>query len=282
MNCSSLPKPAGSALRSAQSGRIAGPWWRELTEPSSVRICAVVPARPRPKAAGSARLRVASRRSRRDALLVLHLDADKLKRDGLHLGAFARMSGAIGAACLASVASIQDVTTVNSLLRLLVQQAAHRRTYRTVAIVGHSNAHGIQVADACFVPWETLARVLAPLQARTMLLVACGGGRWDAADALFSKNRSLRTIYACPVKASKEFGALLLTALPILMAEPEPSKDGVLLGQLTTVALTGCQLRVWQRASDFRNPERRSLDAFAEALDPYARQIPTLLGTRRV
>ena len=144
-----------------------------------------------------------------------------------------------------------------------------------VVVVGHSHAGGIRMAsDHDYVTtWPAFANYLKPFGPRRLLLVACKAGRWDAGEALFSALPKLRRIYACPVNASKDFGALMLFAVPYVVAERHPKGKVVGWAQAAAVLLTGRQLREWRRTTDSGNPDSAVFDYFADVLDPLARTL---------
>jgi hypothetical protein len=87
----------------------------------------------------------------------------------------------------------------------------------------------------------------------------------------------LRRIFACPVNASKDFGALMLFAVPYVVAERRPKDRHVTWSQLASVAATGRQLREWRRTTDTGNPDSAICDPIADLTDPIAREVPSAL-----
>lgn len=212
------------------------------------------------------------------SLLVLHLDAPRLRADGLHLGQ-AAMVATIPALGMGSNAVIEDASTNADLMATLARHAEAKRTFDVVVAVGHSNANGIRVATDLFMPWEGFARLLRPFQPRRLLLVACQAGRADAGEALFCGLPALRRIYACPVNASRDFGTAMMVAIPYVVASRRPKDKHVTLAQAASVALTGRQLREWRRTTDKGNPNGVLHDLIADVTDPLAREMPRFLGS---
>jgi hypothetical protein len=209
---------------------------------------------------------------------VLHLDAERLRADGLHFEDVARFAGTLSAAALGARVVIGDATTQANLLKLLADLSSQHETFDVVVVVAHSNASGIRIASDRFAAWDEFARYLKPFRPRRLLLVACHAGRWNAGEALFRANARLRRIFACPVKASKDFGSLMLFAVPYVVAERAPRDKHVLWSQVTAVAVTGRQLREWRRATDKGNPDSSLFDLIADVADPVARQVPSALN----
>lgn len=228
----------------------------------------------------SSRKRTAGGRRRGPApqsLLILHLDADRLRADGLHLGDVAQFMGALSTIALGAPVVIENTTSTGDLHEALARLATARRKFDVVVVIAHSNAQGVRVASDLFVTWDAFAGYLKPFQPRRLLLVACKAGRWDAGEALFAPMPKLRRIFACPVNASKDFGALMLFAVPYVVAERRPKDRHVTWSQITSIAATGRQLREWRRTTDAGNPDSAIFDLIADLADPVARQVPSAL-----
>lgn len=235
---------------------------------------------PRPER--STRSKTSSKRGRStkpQSLLILHLDAEKLHADGLHLGDVAQYSGVLSAAALGSDVVIKDTTTLDHLHRTLAELAMARKNFDVVVIVAHSNATGAKIASDQFVDWSAFTNYLKPFGPRRLLLVACKAGRWDAGETLFTGISNLRRIFACPVSASKDFGAMMLFAVPYVVAKRRPKDKHVFWSQVAAIAVTGRQLREWRRTTDKGNPDSSVFDLLADIADPYARKVPGALGS---
>ncbi|WP_428261067.1 hypothetical protein [Haliangium sp.] len=208
---------------------------------------------------------------------MLHLDAQALHRDGLHLGDFASLAGWFSSIALRSDVVCEDTTTRHDLASKLGRLAEQKRRFDVILVVGHSNSEGIRIGADLFVDWSTFAQFLKPFHPRRLLLVACQAGRWDAGEELFSRLPELRRIYACPANASKHFGVLMFAALPYIVANRRPRARDVKWGQFASIFLTGRQLREWRRTRDKGNPDAAWLDFVADATDPVTRSVPSVL-----
>ncbi len=211
------------------------------------------------------------------SLLILHLDAEKLRGDGLHLGDVAEFSGALSALALGAPVVIESTTSTGHLHERLAEHVSAKRTFDVVVVVAHSNAQGIRAASNLFVTWAAFAGYLKPFKPRRVLLVACRAGRWDAGEALFAPMPQLRRIFACPVNASKDFGSLMLFAVPYVVAERRPKDRHVAWSQIASIAITGRQLREWRRTTDKGNADGAVFDLIADLADPVARAVPSAL-----
>jgi len=122
----------------------------------------------------------------------------------------------------------------------------------------------MRIASDQFVGWDAFAGYVKPFKPRRLLLVACKAGRWDAGEALFRAKPRLRRIFACPVNASRDFGALMLFSVPYVVAERAPRDKHVFWSQVTSIASTGRQLREWRRTTDKGNPDSSVFDLLAD------------------
>src|ERR1019366_5993581 len=211
------------------------------------------------------------------SLLILHLDADQLRADGLHLGGIATYTAMLSAGALGSDVEVQDVTTLASALKVFAELREQKRTFDVIVAVGHSDDTGIQMASDHFATRVEFATWLEPLRPRRLLLAACRAGRWSAGQVLFDAHDNLRRIFACPVNATKDFAAMMLFAVPYVVAERRPRKKHVFWSQIAAVAFSGRQLRQWLRTTDKGNPDSFVFDLIADVVDPLARQVPGFL-----
>lgn len=222
----------------------------------------------------------AARRKRAEpgpqSLLVVHVDSDRLRQDGLHLGAEATWAASLSALALGADVAVRDTRSVSELRRTVDAFVASGKRVDVLVVIGHSNAAGIRIADDHLASWKEFAAYIKPLKPRRLLLVACRAGRWDAGEKLFSALRDLRRIFACPVNASKDFGKLMLFAVPYVVANRRPRDKDVRMSQLASVAMTGRQLREWRR-TDRANPDSALFDVLADVVDPLAREVPQAL-----
>lgn len=225
----------------------------------------------------------AARRRRRpsapQSLLILHVDAETLRNDGLHLGELASYQAALSAAVLGSRVELRDSATQAELLGVLAELKAQNLTFDVVVVIGHSDESGIQLGPDDFASWPEFAAHIKPLRPRRLLLVACRAGRWNAGEALFSANGRLRRIFACPVNASKDFGKMMLFAVPYVVAKRRPRDKDVLWAQFAAVSATGRQLREWRRSTDKGNPDSSIFDLIADMANPVAMQVPKAISS---
>lgn len=208
---------------------------------------------------------------RRPSLLILQCDSERLATDGLSIAA-----GGVTVAKLVQTFHDIDVEVVEGTNeRHLAQELARlsRPAFDVVAVIGHANEVGLQLAADRFAQWSVVAQWLRPFAPRRLVLLACQAGRALPAQILFDELRALRRIYASPVAVTKGTAQLLLAAVPYLVLNRVPS--GTLFGaaQFTVAALTGGQLRQWTRVEDHQNPTSFLWDVVADLADPVVRDV---------
>lgn len=208
--------------------------------------------------------------------MILHLDADKLRQDRLHLGEQAAFAALLANQGLNATVALADVTDRESLHRTLADLVERRCTFDVVVVIGHSNSAGIRIATDAFVEWQVFGEYLKPLHPRRLVLIACRAGQWPSARDIFPTLKKLRRLYASPVNATKDLAQFMLALAPVLLEVKGPRAKHVTWAQAAAVALTGGQIREWMR-SDMENPDALLLDFAAKLLDPMVRSVPAAL-----
>lgn len=208
----------------------------------------------------------------------MHLDADKLRRDGLHLEYAANLASTLSATGFDAQVEIIDARETSDLAYRLGKLAEADRVFDVVIAIGHSNADGIVVAaNMPAASWTTFASYLKPFEPRRLVLVACEAGRWPSADVLFTKLPKLRRIFASPVNTSKALATFMLAVVPYVVGVKAPRRQTITWTQTAAIAITGGQFREWKRDDDKGNAAGVLLDLAAQVADPYVRQVPGLL-----
>ena len=208
--------------------------------------------------------------------MILHLDANQLRKDGLHLGAQASVAALLANEGLKADVSLADSYHLDDLHATLAELVTEKRTYDVVVAIGHSTSRGIRIAADHSVGWDVFGEYIKRLEPRRLVLIACQAGQWPSARDLFPKLKKLRRLYACPVNATKNLAQFMLTLAPVLLEVKAPRAKDVTRTQIVAVALTGGQIREWTRA-DMDRPEGLLLDLAAKALDPIAQAVPAAL-----
>lgn len=206
------------------------------------------------------------------SLLILQLDADKLRADGLLLSDLARFVAVVTKLASGATVVTKETRTLRHLLGELGELARERSRFDVIVVVGHSNHTGIRVASDSFAEWDEFAAYLKLFEPRRLMLVACQAGRWPAAAVLFKRLSKLRRIFASPVNTSKDLATLMIAIVPYLVEVKAPDSDLILKAQAWAMALTGRQVRHWMK-KDKDKPEGQLLDLVSQHADPLIREI---------
>jgi hypothetical protein len=257
-------------------------WTEGLTRVLSVHICSAVehvrkkpsPRQPRNGPRPRRATKTMARKSRSRALLVLHLNTERLRADGLSLEMPINLT-----AELVSQLSEHKVRAVSatSLADLESQLASipSRERYFGIVVVAHGNVEGVRTASDQFSAWPEFAQLVRRFQPVRLLLVACQAGQWHSARQLYQHLPRLRDVFACPANARRDLGALLVALAPALLGQFDGS--AVTAAQALAMTVTGGQLRHWTRADMEDEAAGAFLDLAALVLDPVVRDISTIL-----
>lgn len=206
------------------------------------------------------------------SLLILQLDSDKLRTDGLLFSDLASFVGVVTMLASGAVVVTRETTTLRHLLDVLGELAREGHRFDVVVAVGHSNETGIRIARDKFAEWDEFAGYIKPFEPRRLMLVACQAGRWPAASILFNKLPKLRRIFASPVNASKDLATLMIAVVPYLVEVKAPPGSLVFKAQGWFMALTGRQVRHWMR-KDKDDPAGLLLDFSSQKAHPIIQEL---------
>lgn len=215
---------------------------------------------------------MARRRKKPPSLLVLQLDSEKLRADGLLMSDLAAFVGVVTMLASGATVVIKETTTLRHLLDELGELAREGHRFDVIVAVGHSNHTGIRLASDKFAEWGEFAGYIKPFEPRRLMLVACQAGRWPAASILFKKLPMLRRIFASPVNASKDLATLMIGVVPYLVEVKAPPGSVVFKAQGWFMALTGGQVRHWMR-KDKDDPAGLLLDFASQKAHPVIQEL---------
>jgi hypothetical protein len=199
----------------------------------------------RPTATQKRRNAHPTRRRARAHLLVIECDSKKLAGDGLNLGtAFGQLVK--GLFPTKRIAVVQT-STQDRLRDDLAKAFEEHGCFRSILIVGHSNPSGLMLTAEGLRSWDTVGRWLSLFEPEFLFLAACDAGRSVGVRGVFGSVRSLRQIYASPVKQYKIHTAPLGVLLYMLLANGNinPAQSQAL--RIAHYVLTGGQLFRWLR-----------------------------------
>jgi hypothetical protein len=129
----------------------------------------------------------------------------------------------------------------------LAEVLAEYGRFRSILVVGHSNAVGIQLANDQFCTWGTAGLWLAKFEPEILFFAACEAGRSAAVRSLFEAVPTLREVYASPVRlyAQQSTPLAALIALALRNRRIDPDASAAVRG--LNLAITGGQIFRWRR-----------------------------------
>jgi hypothetical protein len=196
------------------------------------------------------------RKPARAHLLIIECDSQTLARQGMHLGT--GFSQIVKALFPEKRIAIVQTSTEKKMAEDLARAYEEYGNFRTILIVGHSDAEELEMTADCSRPWATVGAWINKFEPESLFLAACEAGQSQAVRVLFSSvGKSLREIYACPVPLHKIHTAPM--AVLIYMRLTQRNIDPQLSEALRVVhyGLAGGQLFRWRRTETGPGTELR-------------------------
>lgn len=186
----------------------------------------------------------------RKDLLIIECDAANLVPDRLHLGT--AYDCLLAHPLLNPILPHKTVTLVKtSTASKLPEHFAgafdeHGRS-KAILIVGHSNDEGLQLASDLFCDWRMVGKWLRPFEPQFVVLAACEAGKSKAIRQLFEPLKTLRDVYASPVKLYAPQAAALAVLIGMRLWYEELGDKHSRALRIVNYIGTGGQLYHWKR-----------------------------------
>jgi hypothetical protein len=134
-------------------------------------------------------------------LLIIECDSKKLAANGLNLGTtFADLARKV---FTRKRIGLVQTTSEEKLKENLSAVLRDYGRFRSIFIVGHSNATGLMLTADGLRNWESVGNWLQIFEPEFCFLAACSAGKSGALRELFQPVKTLRQIYASPVTLHK-------------------------------------------------------------------------------
>ena len=209
-----------------------------------------------------------ARKPARAHLLVIECDSATLARQGLHLGT------AFGAAIKAMFPNkriaIVRTSTEGKLREDLAGIFKEYGRFRTIVIVGHSNADELMLTSEGCRPWATIGRWLRIFEPEFLFLTACEAGQSvPVRDVFASAGESLKQIYASPVTLYKIHTAPIGVLIFLLLANGKINQEQSKALRIAHYITSGGQLYRWRKSDSGPGQELTGMlwDAVGNAMD---------------
>ena len=123
-------------------------------------------------------------------LLIVECESVKLARDGLAIGTEVKRLAEVFFP-KKTVVLVQTSST-SELLKILAEISEKDSRFRSVLVIGDSNAHGLKLTSDPLCPWDVAGEWIARFKPEFLLLTACEAGQSLPAGKLFGTVKSLK------------------------------------------------------------------------------------------
>ena len=178
-------------------------------------------------------------------LLVLECQEEKLSGQALNFGSQA--VGALKVMYPKKRIALVPTSAYCDLGVSLAEVLAKYGRFRSILVVGHSSAVGIQLTNDQFCTWGSAGLWLAKFEPEILFFAACEAGRSDAIRSVFGAVATLREVYASPVRlyAQQSTPLAALICLALRDRRIDPGASAAVRG--LNFAMTGGQIFRWRR-----------------------------------
>jgi hypothetical protein len=119
--------------------------------------------------------------------------------------------------------------------------------FRSILVVGHSNAKGLQLTRDLFCFWPSVGQWLTKFEPEFLFLAACDAGRSEAVRSLFEPIPALREIYASPIQLYPEQATPLAALIVSVLKDHKIDSDASSFLRTLNYAVTGGEIFRWRR-----------------------------------
>lgn len=178
-------------------------------------------------------------------LLVLECQEQKLSGQALNFGS--KIVPFLQALFPSKNVVLVPTSSLSELGPSLAEASAKCGRFRSVLIVGHSNAVGLQLTNDHFCSWQAVGQWVTKFEPEFLFLAACEAGRSEAVRNLFAPIHSLREVYASPIQFYAGQSAPLVGLITLALKDRKIDSDASSLMRTLNYAITGGQIFRWRR-----------------------------------
>jgi len=178
-------------------------------------------------------------------LLVLECQEQKLTDQALNFGS--RIVPFLKALFPSKRIVLVPTSSLSELGPSLAGASAEYGRFRSVLVVGHSNAMGLQLTNDHFCSWQAVGQWVAKFEPEFLFLAACEAGRSEAVRRLFAPIPSLKEVYASPIQFYAGQSAPLVGLITQALKDRKIDSDASSFMRTLNYAITGGQIFTWRR-----------------------------------
>jgi len=180
---------------------------------------------------------------------VIECEAEKLSGQGLSVGSW--IAELATRAIPGKKIALIKTSTLPELTNSLANALREYGRFRSILLVGHSNAARLKFTNETFCRWDVVAKWVAPFSPEFLLLAACEAGQFPPAGELFRSISSLREVYASPVALWRDQTDPLALLVFQLLKHRRIDETLLRVTQVVNFAATDGLLYRWKRG-EFR------------------------------
>jgi len=178
-------------------------------------------------------------------LLVLECQEQKLAGQALDFGS--KTVPFLKALFPTKLLVLVPTSSLSELGPSLAELSAKYGRFRSVLIVGHSNAVGLQLTNDQFCSWQAVGQWVTKFEPKFLFLAACEAGRSEAVRSLFAPIPSLQEVYTSPIKFYAGQSAPLVGLITLALKDRKIDSDASSFMRTLNYAMTGGQIFRWRR-----------------------------------
>ncbi len=205
-------------------------------------------------------------------LLVLECQEQKLSGQALNFGS--RIVPFLQALFPSKSIVLVPTSSLSELGPSLAKASAKYCRFRSLLIVGHSNAMGLQLTNDHFCSWQAVGQWITKFAPEFLFLAACEAGRSEAVRSLFAPASSLREVYASPIQFYAGQSTPLVLLIASILKDRKIDSEASSLMRTLNFAITGGQIFRWRRAEVGKGEElsAKLWDSLPSVLNRLRRQ----------
>jgi hypothetical protein len=171
------------------------------------------------------------------SLLILECDADKLNSQSLAVAS--ELNHVIRLLPVKLTVELAFINSEADIRERFVDYAQRYSSIKLIVVIAHSNREVISVAPDLVLQWQVFGRWVEKFKPKQMVFVACEAGQYPSTQTLFDQMESLRTIYASPIKTSKEQAEIIKLLVPYLMLSKTQDSELIRVFQILNFLRSG-------------------------------------------
>lgn len=171
------------------------------------------------------------------SLLILECDADKLKSQALAVAN--ELNSVVRLLPAQLTAEVAFINSEADLRERFVDYLQRYSSIKLIVVIAHSNREVISIAPDLVLQWQAFGRWVEKFKPQQMVFVACEAGQYPSTRALFYAIQSLRTIYASPMKTTKEQAEITKLLVPYLLMSKTQDSELIRLFQILNFLRSG-------------------------------------------